>query len=100
MTDQPAWLKVIAKAERAVGGPLSRTANSDRSAELLLAIGRVRHLAADVHGFYVDHTAHLFNLPSRRDLQRLDVKVERLHRLVEDVAQTLEEERPDHGALA
>lgn len=85
------WLKAIVKVERTLGGPLARATNSHEGASALLALGRARRLVSGVTKYSVDRGIHLINLPSRRDVQRLDVRVERLHRLLEEVAHSLDD---------
>lgn len=91
MAAAPWWLKAIVRAERALGAPIARATNSDESARALLALGGVVRAGADIGELLASRAVHLMSLPSRRDVQRLEIKVERLRRTVEDLAHTLEE---------
>ena len=85
MAGQPAWMRVILRAERAVGEPLARAANSDRAASALLLAARAGRLGRAVADRGRATAVHALNLPSHRDVQVLDAKVERLQRALEEL---------------
>lgn len=97
MAEAPWWLRGVARAERTIGGPLARATNSGAGAEVMLAVERARRVVARAGGSVVDGVVHLVHLPSRRDVQLLRVELERLHRTVEDLTHTVEEEEDDDG---
>lgn len=86
MADQPTWMRLLLRAERAVSEPLNRASNSDEAAGVLLLAARgartARNLAEGTRAVII----HALDLPSHRDVQQLDAKVERLQRTVDDLA--------------
>jgi hypothetical protein len=96
-TSRPAWLRAVVRAERKVGTPLSRATNSNEGAAVLLVAGRLMRVSLRLGDAMAGTAVHLMRLPSRRDVELLDVKVDRLHRLVEDMAHTLDESENGDG---
>lgn len=78
-------LRVVLRAERAVGDPLTRASNSREAAGALLRV--VQGAQSARGGVHRARSAavHVLALPSRRDIELLDAKVERLQRAVEEL---------------
>ena len=74
VADGPVWLRVVVRAERALGEPLTRVTNSLEGAAILLAAGRGSQLVRDGAGRARAALVHALALPSHRDLERLDAK--------------------------
>jgi hypothetical protein len=77
-------LRLVLRAERAASGPINRAANSQEAADLLLQIGHIRRTAGDVIQRIRAGSVHALALPSHRDLELLEAKVERLQRTLEE----------------
>ena len=86
MAEAPAWLRAIVLAERTVARPLNRAANSDEAAAVLLLMARVGRRGRDIAEHGRATVVHTLNLPSHRDVQLLDAKVEQLRRALEELA--------------
>jgi len=86
VADTAAWLRAILRAERTLAAPLNRVANSDEAATVMLLTARAGRLGRDIAERGRATIVHGLNLPSHRDVQRLDAKVERLQRALEDRA--------------
>ena len=91
MTPNP-LLRLVVRAERSASGPVNRAANSDKAADALLLTSRALRTAAALSDGLRALTVHALALPSHRDLQLLDAKVERLQRTLDEwVAASYEE---------
>ncbi len=86
MAGAPAWMRAILAAERAVAGPLNRAANSDEAAAVLLVVARAGRRGRDLAERGRATVVHALDLPSHRDVQLLDAKVEQLRRALEERA--------------
>jgi hypothetical protein len=79
-------MRAVLRAERAVAGPLNRAANSDEAASVLLVMARAGSAGRAVADRGRAALVHALSLPSHRDVQVLDVKVEQLRRALEELA--------------
>lgn len=84
MADQPAWMRAVLRAERILAGPLTRATNSSEAASALLLVARSGRLARNLAQGARAVVVHALDLPTHRDVQLLDAKVERLQRTMED----------------
>jgi hypothetical protein len=84
MADGPPWLRAILRVERAVAGPLERATNSSEGADGLLIVARGARIIRRLGDGARHAIVHAFDLPTHRDVQLLDAKVERLHRALDD----------------
>jgi hypothetical protein len=89
----PLWLRALARAERAVGGPVERAVDSREGARLLLLLSMPARIARQAVEALGDATIHAVNLPTHRDVQLLSADLARLRRAVEDVRAELGEMR-------
>ena len=87
----PAWLRAVLRAERTVGGPLTRVSNSQEAADVMLVLARGARFGLEATERVRGAVVHALDLPSHRDLQLLDAKVERLQRALDDLAAEREE---------
>lgn len=85
MADQPRWMRAVLRVERAVAEPLNRASNSGEAADALLLAARAARAARDLAESARAVVVHTLDLPSHRDIQRLDAKVERLQRALDDL---------------
>jgi hypothetical protein len=79
-------MRALLRAERTVAGPLNRAANSRQAAGGLMLIARGNRLALGAADRTRATVVHLMHLPTHRDVQLLDAKVERLQRALDDLA--------------
>jgi hypothetical protein len=79
-------LRLVLRAEQIASGPLNRASNSDEAAQALLLVARTRRAARSVTERIGAGVVHALYLPSHRDVQLLDAKVERLQRSLEELA--------------
>lgn len=82
-----------------MGGPLTRALNSDQAAEAILLAGRAVRTGVGAANAVAGRAVHLLSLPSRRDVQRVEIRVARLDRAIQELGQRLEEQgvRTDAG---
>jgi hypothetical protein len=85
--------RLLLIAERALSGPLNAGANSSEAAQALLALAKGGRMACELTERVRSAAVHALDLPSRRDVQLLDAKVERLQRTLDE----LFAERGDRG---
>jgi hypothetical protein len=78
-------VRLVVRAERAASGPLNRATNSGEGARALLLVARAGRLAGDATARLRGLAVHVLDLPSHRDVQRLDAKVERLQRTLDEL---------------
>ena len=86
MADGPAWMRAVIRAERTISGPITRASNSREAAEVLLLVARSARITRNAAERARGAVVHALDLPSHRDLQLLDAKVERLQRALEDIS--------------
>jgi hypothetical protein len=79
-------MRALLDAERSIGRPLARAANSRQTADVLLALARVGRLAQDASTRARGAVVHALSLPSHRDVELLEAKVERLQRAIEELS--------------
>lgn len=86
MPSPPSLLRAVLAAERKISGPVNRAANSPEAADVLLGLASGARFAFRSVERLRAGVVHAFYLPSRRDLQVLETKVERLQRAVDEWA--------------
>jgi hypothetical protein len=91
----PAWLRAVMNAEQAIGDQLARATNSREAADAMLLLARGAGVARGAAERGRSIIVHALALPSRRDVQLLDAKVERLQRALEDLAAEARDMRED-----
>jgi hypothetical protein len=95
--DQPLWLKVILKVERAIGQPVESAVRSDTYFDLVSTTTRARRKAVGVAEGVSRRCLHVLNLPAGSDIRRMRQQLARMERrinqLSDEVAE-LEEPQP------
>jgi len=95
--NQPTWLKLVHRAERAVGDHVETFVTSDVYFDLLThgtrASRRVLQAAESVSREWL----HLWNLPASSDVRRLHEQLSRVERTLADVAKEVND-RAENGA--
>lgn len=79
-------LRLVLRAEKAASGPVNRASNSGEAADLLLLASKAGRVAIGVGDRLRGVAVHALALPSHRDLQLLEAKVERLQRAIDELA--------------
>jgi hypothetical protein len=91
------WLRAFERAERAVGDPLERLAESPATIELMIRTAELRRdielRTERVLRFYL----HLFNLPALSDVRRLSQQVAYLERRVRELSRDDDTPTPGNG---
>ena len=89
----PLWLKVVLRAERAVGSRVEAAVHSDPYFDLVTIFNRQRAgLIGSVEGVS-KRILHLANLPAGTDIRRVREQLARMERRLVEVSKELEEQR-------
>jgi hypothetical protein len=95
--NQPLWLRVVLKVERAVGEPIEAAVHSDTYFDLVSTTTRVRRKVGGAAEGVSRRCLHMLNLPAGSDIRRLRQQLARMERrlneLSNDVAE-LDESEP------
>jgi hypothetical protein len=95
--NQPLWLRVVLKVERAVGEPIEAAVRSDTYFDLVSTTTRVRRKVGGAAEGVSRRCLHMLNLPAGSDIRRLRQQLARMERrlneLSNDVAE-LDESEP------
>jgi hypothetical protein len=98
--NQPLWLRVVLRVERAVGEPIEAAVRSDTYFDLVSTTTRVRRKVGGTAEGLSRRCLHLLNLPAGSDIRRLRQQLARMERrldqLSNDVAE-LDESEPRSG---
>ena len=90
-SNQPLWLKVVHKLERAVGEPIEAAVRTDTYFDLVTMATRATAQARRTVVGSSTRVLHLFNLPADDDVRRLREQLSRMERrlnqLSDDVAE-------------
>ena len=84
MPRRPSLLQAILRAERGISGPLERASNSSEAADALFVAARGARLVLGAAERARAAAVHALYLPTRRDVQALETKVERLQRALDE----------------
>ena len=90
MADRPAWRRVFDRAERAIGGPLEQMIDTRRFAKALVLTFRAQGIAYGLMERNTRMLLHLWNMPARTDIKRLNRQVAILATEVRRLAEDLE----------
>ena len=99
MAAQPLWLKLVLRAERAVGGPVEAAVHSDAYFDVVTELSRgTRRLTGAVESVS-KRGLHLLNLPAGTDIRRVREQLARMDRRLLQISKELEQlERTRSGA--
>lgn len=90
-TEQPLWLQLILRFERAIGVPVESAVHSDRYFDLLTHANRTRARLTEVTEGLTQEWLHLLNLPASSDVRRLREQLARVERQLGRLAKEIEE---------
>jgi hypothetical protein len=98
--NQPLWLRVVIRVERAIGEPIESAVRSDTYFDLVSSTTRVRRKVTGTAEGVSRRCLHLLNLPAGSDIrgmrQQLARMERRLNELSNDVAE-LDGNEPPSG---
>jgi hypothetical protein len=91
MSSKPLWLKVVLRAERAIGEPVEWAVRTDTYFDVVTKVTRVTAKAKGTAEGASRRALHLLNLPAGSDVRRLREQLSRVERrlsaLSDDVAE-------------
>lgn len=87
----PLWLRAVLRLERAIAQSATRATNSEEAADALMLLSRGNRLARDTTARVRSAAVHVLSLPSHRDVQVLDAKVERVERMLDELNARIDE---------
>jgi hypothetical protein len=89
----PLWLKLVLRAERAVGGRVESAVHSDTYFDLVTELNRSKaRLVGTVEGVS-KRVLHLANLPAGTDIRRVREQLARMERRIVELSKELDEQR-------
>lgn len=98
--NQPLWLRVVLRLERAVGGPVESAVRSDAYFDLVSTTTHVRRKAVGAAEGLSRRCLHMLNLPAGTDIRRVHQQLTRMERrlnqLSDEVAE-MDESHPSSG---
>lgn len=89
--NQPLWLKVVHRVERAVGEPVESAVRSDTYFDAVTVINRARRKAIGAVEGVSRRGLHLLNLPAGTDVRRMREQLSRMERRLEQLTDEVEE---------
>ena len=98
--NQPLWLRVVLRVERAVGEPIEAAVRSDAYFDLISTTTRVRRKVGGAAEGVSRRCLHLLNLPAGSDISRLRQQLARMERRLDqlsDDAAEFDESEPRSG---
>jgi hypothetical protein len=88
--DRPAWLKLVLRLERAVGGPVEAAVHSDAYFDVVADLNRGKRRLTDAVEGVSRRGLHLLNLPAGTDIRRVREQLARMDRRLLQIAKELE----------
>jgi ubiquinone biosynthesis protein UbiJ len=95
-TEQPLWLQLVLRFERAIGVPVESAVSSDRYFDLLTHANRTRARLTEIAEGVTEEWLHVLNIPASSDVKRLREQLARVERQLGRLAKEIEE-RDGHG---
>ena len=95
--NQPIWLKMVHRAERAVGDHVEPFVTSDVYFDLVTQATRAHRRLSQAAESVSREWLHLWNLPASSDVRRLREQLSRVERTLADVAKEVND-RAENGA--
>jgi hypothetical protein len=93
--EQPLWLKLVLRAERAIGGPLESAVRSNAYFDVLTQANRGRTRLLKLTEDWTQEWLHALNLPTGSDVRRLQTQLSRMERKLGTLAKQVEQSRSD-----
>jgi hypothetical protein len=89
--DQPLWLKLVIRIERAIGEPVESAVRSETYFELVSTASRVRRKATGAVEGVSRRALHVLNLPTASDMRRMRQQLARMERRLNQLSEEVEE---------
>ncbi len=87
----PLWRQAFDRVERAVGAPLEEVVQTRRFADVVVVSLRAHRLARRAFEQGTREVLHLWNLPARSDVERVNRQVAALRRELRELSARLDE---------
>jgi hypothetical protein len=91
MADQPIWLKLVLRFERAIGVPVESAVRSDAYFDLLTHANRTRARLTELTENWSREWLGLLNLPAGSDVRQLREQLARVERQLAELAKDVEQ---------
>lgn len=91
MADQPFWLKLVLRFERAIGVPVESAVRSDAYFDLLTHANRTRARLTELTESWSREWLGLLNLPAGSDVRQLREQLARVERQLAELAKDVEQ---------
>jgi hypothetical protein len=91
MADQPLWLKLVLRFERAIGVPVESAVRSDTYFDLLTHANRTRARLTELTESWSREWLGLLNLPAGSDVRQLREQLARVERQLAELAKDVEQ---------
>jgi hypothetical protein len=95
--NQPSWLKMVHRVERAVGSHVETFVTSETYFDLLAQATKARRRLLQATESLSSEWLHFWNLPASSDVRRLREQLSRVERTLADVAKEVND-RAENGA--
>ncbi|HTZ05452.1 MAG TPA: hypothetical protein VMB53_06825 [Gaiellaceae bacterium] len=95
-TEQPLWLQLVLRFERAIGVPVESAVRSDRYFDLVTHANRTRARLTEIAEGVTEEWLHVLNIPASSDVRRLREQLARVERQLGRLAKEIED-RDGHG---
>src|SRR5579875_678830 len=89
--DQPLWLKLVLRAERAIGEPVESAVHSETYFEVVSTVNRVRRRAGGAVEGVSRRALHMLNLPTASDVRRMRQQLARMERRLNQLSEEVGE---------
>jgi hypothetical protein len=89
-TPPPAWLKLVLRLERAVGGPVEAAVHSDTYFDVVSELNRGTRRVTDAVESVSRRGLHLLNLPAGTDIRRVREQLARMERRLLQMSKELD----------
>jgi hypothetical protein len=90
---RPLWLKLVLRAERAIGGPVESAVHSDTYFDLIAELNRAKKRVTNTAEAVSKRVLHLANLPAGTDIRRVREQLARVERQLIQLSKELDEQR-------
>jgi hypothetical protein len=91
--EPPLWLKLVLRAERAIGGRVESAVHSDAYFDLITEVNRSRALLTGTVEGISRRLLHLANIPAGTDIRRVREQLARMERRILELSKDLEDAR-------
>jgi len=84
--NQPLWLRIVLRAERAIGEPIESAVRSDKYFDVISTTTRVRRKVVGTAEGVSRRCLHLVNLPAGSDIRGLRQQLTRMERRLNELS--------------